>query len=185
MSFVAPANIICSPHTNTLLLHIVVPGVQQLKSPTDDPTLELLLPTSGSRLEDSKHAAVLIWTGTRLLLAGVSDILSRCIQYTQSTAAAEDEIQGAPQFVWHAHKDRRTHGDHSLVSMHLRHSSTACQQWMAARELDIENHTWEEALLGRIGELHERLLAGEQLPAERGIAYEPWGTVYDRVVPVA
>ena len=174
----------CSPHTNTLLIHVVVPSVQEFNFPTDDPTLELLLPKSGPRLAEAKHAAVLLWTGKRLLLAGLSDILSRCLQYSQGTALAEDEIPGAPYFVWQPHGDRRTHGEHSLVSIHLPQSSIACQQWIAARELDTENRTWDEAILERLGELHERLLAGEQLPVERGIAYEPWGTVYDRVVPV-
>ena len=185
MGFFALTEIPQSPHTNTLLIHIVVPSAQELQHPQDDPTLQLLLPKSGPRLVEAERAAVLIWTGKRLLLAGISDILSRCMQYSQGTAMAEDEIQGAPHFVWRPHGDRRTHGDHSLVSIQLPQSSVACQQWIQARELDTENRTWDEALLERLGKLHERLLAGRLLPVERGIAYEPWGTVYDRVVPAA
>jgi hypothetical protein len=124
---------------------------------------------------------MLIWTGTDLLFVSVSEVLAGCSRNKKVyTPSEEEETTGMPHFIWRAYKEL----DHAMVTIYLFPESPACQRWMAARRLDTTTLTWEEALLKRLSELHPRLLTNSTLPAEKNIAYEDWGAMYDRIFPV-
>lgn len=173
-----------SAHTDTLSIFLAMPvklSCNTTASEASGTCLRLALHLPGTRpaecLAIHKHHVALIWTGSEILLESVSGLFAAASHGKSPTKSFwnQDEVLREP-FVWLS-----LDGATTKLSISLSLRSPACQHWMAKRRLS--GQTCEQAILGGLADLHLSLLTKERAGSDEGIAYEPWGAVYDRILP--